>query len=87
MNIFSNIYKNDNILFSSTNKKYCIVKNGMDLDEINKMFPDIYQYKVKIITKDKEYNTYIYHKNNNEIITYRNEKIPLLDILSIEKIS
>lgn len=84
MSIFSNMYKNENISIN-TNQKYCIVRNG--LDDIDKLFPNIYQHKVKIITKDREYNTYIFHKNSNEIITYQNEKIPLIDILSIEKIS
>ena len=83
MNIFSNMYKNDSINTNHANQKYCVVKNGVDQDKIE----EFYHHKVRIITKDREYNTYIYHKNNLEIITYQNEKIPIKEIISIEKIS
>ena len=87
MNKISNVYKNDNVHFNN-NQKYCVV------DLKNKNFKDyilsnheLLQRKVKIVTNEKEYETYIYRIEEKGIITFQNDFILFSNIKSIDIIS
>lgn len=82
-----NIYKNNNTDIIDNNKEYCYLKNNI-LEKINEIFKDnskLYKYKVSIKTKNKDYNTYIIGKNDEYLVTFKDEKIYIKDIISIEK--
>ncbi len=65
---------------------YCIVRNGITEEEICELFHLYYQKRVLIRTIDREYRTFLYQKNDKELITIQNDRIPICDVLSIELI-
>lgn len=80
-----NIYKNSTTKNHNNNKEYCLLKNTNN--NFNSIFEDIssiYKHKVKIKTKEKEYNTHLIGKTNNYIVMFNEEKIYFKDIISIE---
>ena len=89
MNKLPSIYQ-DKMKTKSNNKKYCTVINKEDiLQEINNLFKDPsqrYNNKVLIKTPIKEFETTIFDKKGNDLITMQNEKISIDDIIFIKRI-
>lgn len=82
MSIYKNIIDKD----INNNQEYCYLKNITN-NKINNLFNDIsniYKYKVSIKTPNKEYITHLIGKNDKYVVTYKDEKIFLDDIISIE---
>lgn len=91
------LYKNEKINIKSNNKNICYVerkdtiKNNSNIREkINEIFNGIghpYNIRVYIQTKDFSKETSLLAKNSEFIITIDKEKIPIDNIIKIEKIS
>ncbi len=96
MNNTPKLYKNSNINPINHNKTlYRISKEEKDnqeeikeiLDNIFYRFGHSYHKRVKIITPNKEYETYIIARNKEAIFTVDNDKILIRDILKIKDCS
>ena len=89
MNKLPSIYQ-DKMQKKTNNKKYCTVINKEEIkNEINNLFKgpsQRYNTKVLIKTPIKEYETIIYDKRGNDLITMQNEKISIDDIIFIKRI-
>jgi len=91
------LYKNEKINIKSNNKNICYVErkdtiksNSNIREKINEIFNGIghpYNIRVYIQTKDFSKETSLLAKNSEFIITIDKEKIPIDNIIKIEKIS
>lgn len=90
------LYKNPNINPMNNNKAIYRIReeeqtNQEDIKKVlDNMFYRLghsYQKKVQIITKDKQYETYIIARNKEAIFTVDNDKILIKDILKIKDCS
>ena len=85
------IYKQNNSYYKTNNKEYCYVVNTEDtedsLNRIAESLGPLQQKKVHIKTKEKDYVTYIYRREQDRIITTNYEVIPIKDIILIKRIS
>ena len=91
------LYKNEKLNIKNNNKKICYVerkdnsKNNNNIREtINKIFNGIgrpYNVKVYLQTKDLSKETSLLAKNSEFIITTDKEKIPIDNIIKIERLS
>ena len=84
------IYK-EKIKLKNNNKEYCYIKNIDEIkNEINNLFKEpgpIYDKKVLVKTPFEEFETYLFRKRENELITTKDEIIKIEDIISIKRIS
>lgn len=88
----SPIYKNENV--RGNNKSYCygneeVTRNipiDIKLNEIFKKTKYTYKINTKITLKDKVINEKIIAKTKEYLLTIKNEKIYIKDILDIEEI-
>ena len=86
------LFKNENIRTTNTNKESCLLQNITDntndidkeLDIIFNSFNSIYNTRVIIVTKDKTYDTYLLSRTKNNIMTIKNEIIPIKDIINLK---
>lgn len=88
-----NIYKNNNIVLNTNNKKYCSFKNTNNLekdnnikDTINNLFKGLghsYNIPVVITTTSKEYDTFLISRTRDNVITIENELIPIDSIIKL----
>ena len=83
------LFKNSNII--GNNKEYCLltnIENNNDIEnELNKVFNsfnNIYNTKVKIITKDRNIDTYLISRTKNNIMTINKEIIPIKEIIDLK---
>ena len=81
--------KNSNII--GNNKESCLltnIENNNDIEnELNKVFNsfnNIYNTKVKIITKDRNIDTYLISRTKNNIMTINKEIIPIKEIIDLK---
>lgn len=90
MKILPSIYK-ESIKKKNNNKEYCYIKNIEEIKkEINNLFKEpgpIYNKKVLVKTLFEEFETYLFSRRENELITTKNERIKIEDIISIKRIS
>ena len=56
----------------------------ININEFFKKIDKIYKHKYYILTKEKEYKTYLIGKSDNYLVTFNEEKIPLEEIKNIE---
>ncbi len=83
------LFKNEEIDAIDHNKKSVHLKeDNTSIEEtLNTIFNGFhhpYNIKVKIKTKDKDYNTYLISYNNDKIVTLDNEVILVKEIISIQ---
>ncbi|MBR2828067.1 MAG: hypothetical protein IKE70_02395 [Bacilli bacterium] len=84
-----NLYKNLSINTKTHNKDYCYLEDNQE--ENNKEIiefiknSNIYQIPLIITTKDNTFVTRIIKIENDNLITLKNEKIRIEDIIKIEK--
>ena len=93
MNKPSNIYKCKIDREIRNNKEYCYLENTKENDinkELDKLFNSLgplYRKKVNIKTRLRDFETYIYKRNKETIMTKELEIIPINDIISLKRIS
>lgn len=93
MNKTSNIYKCSIDREIRNNKEYCYLENikendiNKDLDKLFNSLGPLYRKKVIIKTKLREFETYVYKRNKETIMTKELEIIPIKDIISLKRIS
>lgn len=94
MNKLPKIYKADISKKINNNKSVCHLKeektsNNNTLEVLDYIFNNNhypYNIRVKIVTNNKEYDTYIISKDNRFIMTLDNDFIRISDIKNIEVI-
>lgn len=89
MNNKPKLYKSEITKNIKNNKEYCYLQNkekevALPVEEIKKKLEEKNNQKVRIITKDKVYNTTIIATRKDRIYTIEDEEIMFSDILSIE---
>ena len=96
MKIIPELYKNPDLNPINNNKTlYKITKENNNnqeeikniLDSIFYRFGHSYNKKIIIVTKDKEYETYLIARTKEAIYTLENERILISDILKIKDCS
>lgn len=93
MNKTTNIYKCSIDKNIRNNKEYCYLENTKDNninEELDKLFNSLgplYRKKVSIKTSIREFETFIYKRNKDTIMTKELEIIPIKDIISLKRIS
>lgn len=92
MNNLSDVYKTNINKEIKNNKEYCYLENKSDnginaeLNKIVNSLGPLREKKVLIKTKLREFETYIYKRRKDYIITKELEMIKLKDIISITRI-
>lgn len=83
------LFKNSNII--GNNKESCLLTNiedNTDIEnELNKVFNsfnNIYNTKVRIITRDRTIDTYLMSRTKNNIMTINREIIPIKEIIDLK---
>ena len=90
------VYKNEINKIINNNKDKCLVTtenkvikkeniNEISLDEIFNGIGYSYNIPLNIKTKNKEYNTSLVAKTNNNVITIDNDIIPINEIITLTK--
>lgn len=84
------LYKNEESNFKSHNKEVYHIKEEIIQDKSETLFQifhglsNPYTIKVKIKTKEKEYETYLVAKTKNFITTIENDTILINDIIDLK---
>ena len=90
------VYKNEINKIINNNKDKCLVTkedrlikkdkiNEISLDDIFNGIGYSYNIPITIKTKNKEYNTSLIAKTNNNVITIDNDIIPINEIITLTK--
>ena len=88
------IYRSKELTPKDHNQKSYILENKKigksieeELDSLFNSFSNLYNKKVKIVTKNKTYDTYLVSRTKNYVMTTNKEIISIKDIIELKRSS